>query len=471
MLGDAMRALLDVTPSAEQLSLFSRTNNGVEVIRGAAGSGKTTTALLKLRSSIGSFISRQKRHGNTTPVQILVLTYNRTLSGYISELASKQFSSDENIELQICTFAKWAVRTIGPQEIISSQQQSQFIRSIPTSLALDSSFIEEEMEYLTGRFLPENLQDYLTVRREGRGGTPRVERPAREIILNEIIARYEAFKVANGLVDWNDVAVQMARVKHYNYDIVIVDETQDFSANQIRAIIKQLAPVHALTFVLDTAQRIYARGFTWQEVGITVRPENSFRLQKNYRSTKQIAALARSLVSGIGIDDDGTMPDYEQASRNGIKPIMLLGTYSAQVEFALKTVREKIDLEKESVAFLHPKGGGWFSFLRQQLDDQLIDYAEISREAEWPTGDENIALSTLHSSKGLEFDHVFILGLNAEILQHGEEIDDERLTTLRRLISMGIGRAKQSVILGYKPQTKAPIIDFFDKNTYTEVVV
>jgi superfamily I DNA/RNA helicase len=80
-------------------------------------------------------------------------------------------------------------------------------------------------------------------------------------------------------------------------------------------------------------------------------------------------------------------------------------------------------------------------------------------------------LSTLHSSKGLEFDHVFILGLNAEILQHGEEIDDERLTMLRRLISMGIGRAKQSVILGYKPQTKAPIIDFFDKKTYTEVVV
>jgi superfamily I DNA/RNA helicase len=471
MLGDAMRALLDVTPSAEQLSLFSRTNNGVEVIRGAAGSGKTTTALLKLRSSIGSFISRQKRNGTTTPVQILVLTYNRTLSGYISELASKQFSPDENIELQICTFAKWAVRTIGPQEIISSQQQSQFIRSIPTSLSLDSSFIEEEIEYLTGRFLPESLQDYLSVRREGRGGTPRVERPAREIILNEIIARYEAFKVANGLVDWNDIAVQMARVKHYNYDIVIVDETQDFSANQIRAIIKQLAPVHALTFVLDTAQRIYARGFTWQEVGITVRPENSFRLQKNYRSTKQIAALARSLVSGIGIDDDGTMPDYEQASRNGVKPIMLLGTYSAQVEFALKTVREKIDLEKESVAFLHPKGGGWFSFLRQQLDDQLIDYAEITREAEWPTGDENIALSTLHSSKGLEFDHVFILGLNAEILQHGEEIDDERLTMLRRLISMGIGRAKQSVILGYKPQTKAPIIDFFDKKTYTEVVV
>ena len=466
-----MRALLDVTPSAEQLSLFSRTNNGVEVIRGAAGSGKTTTALLKLRSSIGSFINRQKRQGTTTPLQILVLTYNRTLSGYISELASKQFSSDENIELQICTFAKWAVRTIGPQEIISSQQQSQFLRSIPTSLSLDSSFIEEEIEYLTGRFLPESLQDYLSVRREGRGGTPRVERPAREIILNEIIARYEAFKVANGLVDWNDIAVQMARVKHYNYDIVIVDETQDFSANQIRAIIKQLAPVHALTFVLDTAQRIYARGFTWQEVGITVRPENSFRLQKNYRSTKQIAALARSLVSGIGIDDDGTMPDYEQASRNGVKPIMLLGTYSAQVEFALKTVREKIDLEKESVAFLHPKGGGWFSFLRQQLDDQLIDYAEITREAEWPTGDENIALSTLHSSKGLEFDHVFILGLNAEILQHGEEIDDERLTMLRRLISMGIGRAKQSVILGYKPQTKAPIIDFFDKNTYTEVVV
>lgn len=47
-----MKALIDVRPTAEQLALFSRIQPGVEIIRGAAGSGKTTTALLKLRSAI-----------------------------------------------------------------------------------------------------------------------------------------------------------------------------------------------------------------------------------------------------------------------------------------------------------------------------------------------------------------------------------------------------------------------------------
>ena len=82
------------------------------------------------------------------------------------------------------------------------------------------------------------------------------------------------------LVDWDDLAVSLSRQKvGCPYDIIITDETQDFSANEIRAIKNQLAGEHSLTFVVDTAQRIYARGFTWQEAGIIV--QNSRRLSKN----------------------------------------------------------------------------------------------------------------------------------------------------------------------------------------------
>jgi len=100
-----------------------------------------------------------------------------------------------------------------------------------------------------------------------------------------------------------------------------------------------------------------------------------------------------------------------------------------------------------------------------------LPYVEITRESEWPQGEENIALSTLHSAKGLEFDHVFILGLNAEVLPHGEDADDEKLITLRRLLSMGIGRAKKSVILGYSPGDVSKLFDFFNKETYEEHIL
>jgi hypothetical protein len=45
------------------------------------GVGKTTTALLRLKSLIGFFNSRRSREDNPAPVRFLVLTYNRTLRG------------------------------------------------------------------------------------------------------------------------------------------------------------------------------------------------------------------------------------------------------------------------------------------------------------------------------------------------------------------------------------------------------
>lgn len=84
-------------------------------------------------------------------------------------------------------------------------------------------------------------------------------------------------------------------------------------------------------------------------------------------------------------------------------------------------------------------------------------------------GNENIAFSTLHSAKGLEFDHVVILGLNAEVLPHGEEEEDDRLVKLRRLLAMGIGRARKSVIIGYKLEDASKLIAYLGPDTYESI--
>ena len=75
---------------------------------------------------------------------------------------------------------------------------------------------------------------------------------------------------------------------------------------------------------------------------------------------------------------------------------------------------------------------------------------------------EQVALSTMHSAKGLEFDHVVILGFNAEVVQHGDEDDDVRLDGQRRLLAMAVGRARASVVLGYKPSDASRLIEFLD---------
>lgn len=466
-----MRALINVQPSPEQLALFSYTKPGAVLIRGAAGSGKTTTALLKLRTLIGFYLSRRGRSGDTEPIRVLVLTYNTTLKGYIEELTNQQVAPSAQIEIEIQTFAKWAKDNFSKLTLVPPEEKRAKLFDLCQDFTLPFDFLEEEIEYVVSKFLPEDIDAYLSVKRDGRGSTPRVEKATRELLINNVIKPYYQWKQDSKYVDWNDLAVLLIKKKYFNYDIVVTDETQDFSANQIRAIMNQLAKDHSVTFVLDTAQRIYARGFTWQEAGVTIRSDQSHRLSKNYRNTVETAQLAYSILKDLPIDDDATIPDFSSSTRHGPLPLVLSGKFSKQLEYVLNKVIPKIDLKNESVAFLHPKGYGWFDGIRVGLTKAKLDYVEITRSPEWPQGPENIALSTIHSAKGLEFDHVIILGLNSEVTPHGEEDEDDKLCMLRRLLAMGVGRARMTVTLGYKATDKSALFNYIDPKTYQEIIV
>lgn len=467
-----MQTLRDVKPTPEQLTIVSRNRPGIEVIRGAAGSGKTTTALLRLRSLIGMFTSQRKRQQSGKPVRILVLTYNRTLRGYIEALTKQQVAETDDIELKILTFAKWAMSSLGNVTIIDNSVRKNKILKLGAGINLENDFLLNEVEYIMGRFLPENLEDYISARRDGRGTSPRVERSMREAILNDVIKPYQTWIDYEKIWDWNDLAVKLAKEKlKFSYDIIIADEAQDFSANQIRATHNQMAKVSSLTFVLDSAQRIYARGYTWNEAGVTVRPENSKRLEKNYRNTVEIAKFAASLIDGVPVDDDATMPDFESCERHGPKPLALKGKFSNQMTYIVKYIKDNIDLSSQSIAILHPLGGGWFDYVRQSLNAENLPFVEISKQSEWPDGSENIALSTLHSAKGLEFDHVIIISLDTETLPHGDGDDDDRLLMLRRLVAMGAGRARESLLIGHKSKGASKLLDLIDSETYDEVLV
>ncbi len=471
-----MKALIDLFATAEQLPLFSRSRIGVEVIRGAAGSGKTTTAILKLRSAVAFFIARMARQKVKRPIRVLVLTFNRTLRGYVKELAQKQFTKDEDIALEVSTFASWASGLLGNPRLIDLNNANKKIAELACSIALDEQFVVEETHYVLSRFLPDSIDEYLTARRDGRGSMPRMEMKAREALLNDVIKPYMAYKQENSLCDWNDLAVALAVTKRGTYDVVVVDETQDFSTNEVRAVMNQLSEEHTVTFVLDSAQRIYAKNFTWSEAGVTVRPEMSHKLKINYRNTKQIAKFAAAILNGISADEDGSVPDFKSATRDGSIPVVIEGKFSSQLAYVVKIIQTEIDLNLESVAFLHPKGYGWFDTVRKKLSANDLPFVEISTKPDWPDGDENIALSTLHSAKGLEFDHVFIIGLNAEATLVGnvdlpENSEDERVANLRRLIAMGVGRARESVVIGYKPDDAPAVAAFFDPTTCKKYTV
>lgn len=165
------------------------------------------------------------------------------------------------------------------------------------------------------------------------------------------------------------------------------------------------------------------------------------------------------------------MPDFTNCVREGPRPIVVRGRYSGQLNYAIAHLRSGLIGGGETVAFLYPMGGQWQEELRARLRAEGLPFVEITRESEWPDGDEQIALSTMYSAKGLEFDHVILLGYNAELVKHGPEEADARLENHRRLLAMALGRARTSVLLGYKPEDAAAIVQFLAPGTYEPIDV
>lgn len=95
------------------------------------------------------------------------------------------------------------------------------------------------------------------------------------------------------------------------------------------------------------------------------------------------------------------------------------------------------------------------SYVQDNEDDPtLVDYLQtVSLQTDLDTYDKelpSIKLMTMHNAKGLEFDHVFVVGLEDGLLPHARSIElDHAIEEERRLLYVAITRAKKTVQLCY----------------------
>lgn len=74
----------------------------------------------------------------------------------------------------------------------------------------------------------------------------------------------------------------------------------------------------------------------------------------------------------------------------------------------------------------------------------LIDLLERQEEED---DSDRVQLMTLHASKGLEFPHVYLMGVEEDLLPHRNSIDADTVEEERRLAYVGITRAQRTLVL------------------------
>lgn len=102
---------------------------------------------------------------------------------------------------------------------------------------------------------------------------------------------------------------------------------------------------------------------------------------------------------------------------------------------------------------------GWLGRKGEEDDKNLLELTQtialISMLDKEDPDFDGVQLATLHASKGLEFKHVFMVGVEEGLLPHQSSIDEDKIDEERRLMYVGITRAQRSLNITWCERRKA----------------
>jgi ATP-dependent DNA helicase Rep len=114
----------------------------------------------------------------------------------------------------------------------------------------------------------------------------------------------------------------------------------------------------------------------------------------------------------------------------------------------------KSKLVRDFLKWIHAIGAKQFLPM-----DELMNYLSLQNSQEEDSSEDAIKMMTLHAAKGLEFEHVYLVGVEEGILPHANSMaesdnDTDAVEEERRLMYVGITRAMQQLKISYVKKRK-----------------
>jgi len=150
--------------------------------------------------------------------------------------------------------------------------------------------------------------------------------------------------------------------------------------------------------------------------------------------------------------------DKWASARDGVSPAELLTMILTDIQY--KEMLQKNAISEETVSRLANIDeliqAAAESEQRGETIAEFLDRASLSSELDHLDPAARVALMTLHSAKGLEFDTVFLVGMEEGLFPHSRSSESTAdLEEERRLCYVGITRARKKLFVTWTPFRKA----------------